>query len=104
MKGQIIILAYFVSWSYPIKCSFLGSNWIQIGVLSETSSISLTGPTSGCLAPVRDVREALDERTELWYHERRLTYKGFGLDLQPPISQSALAHCHHRKNATVCYD
>src|SRR5712691_8175162 len=62
---------------------------------------------------VRDVREDLDERTELWYHESRLSCKGFGswgragearphveqnpctrfgLDLQP-LSESCMALC-----------
>ena len=30
------------------------------------------------LRNVRDVRENLDERTRLWYHECRLSCKGFG--------------------------
>ena len=45
------------------------------------------------LAHVRDVREDLDERTELWYHENRLSCQGFGSwgragDAKPPVAQN----------------
>src|SRR5215813_9023413 len=47
------------------------------------------------LAHVRDVREDLDERTRLWYHERRLSYKGFGSwgragEARPHVEQNPL--------------